>query len=87
MTITKARKSYNVNHLYLSFGDVDGYFEEINENKYLTLVPTNEIKEKIKKHEKLWIKIRDLIRSITKSLNDYDQKYVKIKFDSDDTFK
>ena len=87
MTITKAQKSYSVNHLYLSFGDVDGYFEEINENKYLTLVPTNESKEKIKKHEKLWIKIRDLIRSITKSLNDYDQKYMKIKFDSDDTFK
>ena len=76
-----------MNHLYLSFGDVDGYFEEINENKYLTLVPTNEIKEKTKKHEKLWIKIRDLIRSIIKSLNDYDQKYMKIKFDSDDTFK
>ena len=76
-----------MNHLYLSFGDVDGYFEEINENKYLTLVPTNEIKEKIKRHEKLWIKIRDLIRSIIKSLNDYDQKYMKIKFDSDDTFK
>ena len=87
VTITKARKSYSVNHLYLIFGDVDGYFEEINENKYLTLVPTNESKEKIKKHEKLWIKIRDLIRSITKSLNDYDQKYMKIKFDSDETFK
>ena len=25
------------------------YFEEINVNKYLTLVPTNESKEKIKK--------------------------------------
>ena len=87
VTITKALKSYSVNHLYLIYGDVDGYFEEINEKKYLTLVPTNESKEKIKKYEKLWIKIRDLIRSITKSLNDYDQKYMKIKFDSDDTFK
>ena len=76
-----------MNHLYLIFGDVDGYFEEINENKYLTLVSTNESKEKIKKYKKLWIKIRDLIRSITKSLNDCDQKYMKIKFDSDDTFK
>ena len=26
------------------------------------------------------IKIRDLIRSITKDLNDYDEKYMKIKF-------
>ena len=30
------------------------------------------------------MKIRDLIRSITKNLDDYDEKYMKIKFDSDD---
>ena len=51
-----------VNLLYLIFKEVNGYFEEINENKYLTLVPTNESKEKIKKYKELWIKIRDLIR-------------------------
>ena len=68
--------------LYLIFGKVNGYFEGIKGNKYLTLVPTNESKEKIKKYEKLLIKIRDLIRSITKSLDDYDEKYMKIKFDS-----
>ena len=28
---------------------VNGYFEEMNGNKYLTLVPTNENKEIIKK--------------------------------------
>ena len=60
------------------------YFEEINRNKYLTLVPTKKKKEEIKKYEKLWIKIRDLIRSITKSSDDYDKKYMKIKFNSDD---
>ena len=36
------------------------------------LVPTNESKEKIKKYEELFIKIRDLIRSITKNSDDYD---------------
>ena len=51
--------------MYLIFGEVNGYFEQINGNKYLTLVPTNETKEKIKKYEELWIKIRDVIRSIT----------------------
>ena len=45
---------------------VQRYFEEIYGNKYLTLVPTNERKEKTKKYEELWIKIRDLIRLITK---------------------
>ena len=41
-------------------------------------------KEKIKKYEELWSKIRDLIRSITKNSNDYDEKYMKIKFNLDD---
>ena len=63
---------------------MNGYFEEINKNKYLTLVPTNESKEKIKKHKELWRKIRDLIKSITKNPDDYDEKYMKIKFNSDD---
>ena len=32
----------------------------------------------------MWIKIRDLFRSITKNVDHYDEKCVKIKFDSDD---
>ena len=54
---------------------MNGY--EINENKYLTLVPTNESKEKIRKFEELWSKIKDLIRSITKNSNDYDENMRK----------
>ena len=30
------------------------------------------------------IKIRYLIRSVTKKSDDYDEKYIKIKFDTDD---
>ena len=37
-----------------------------------------------KKYEELWCKIRDLIRSITKNPDHYDEKYIKIKFNSDD---
>ena len=40
------------------------------------LVRTNESKEKIKRHEELWSKTRDLIRSITKNADDYDEKYM-----------
>ena len=58
-------------------------FEEINGNKYLTLVSTDESKEKIKKCEEFWSKIRDLIRSITKNSADCDEKYTKIKINSD----
>ena len=30
------------------FNKMNGYFNEINENKYLTLVPTNESRDKVK---------------------------------------
>ena len=86
MTIKEYVKIYSVNILNLIFRYMNGYFEEINGNKYLTLVATNESKEKIKKYEELGIKIRDLIRLITKNSDDYDydEKYMKIKFNSDD---
>ena len=84
VTIKKDLKIYSINPLQLIFGIVNGYFEEINRNKYLTEVPTDESKEKIKRYEKLWIKIRDLIRSINKNSDYYDGKYMKIKFNSHD---
>ena len=52
------------------------YFEEINGNKYLTLVPINESKKKKKK--------RDLMRSIIKSLDDYCEKKLKNFYDEND---
>ena len=48
------------------------------------VVPINESKEIIKKYEELWSKIRDLIRLKTKNPDDYDEKYMKIKFNSED---
>ena len=58
---------YSVNILYfLSGHKVNKYFEEINGNKHLTLVLTNESKENKEKYEELWSKIfKDLIRLIT----------------------
>ena len=82
--IEKYLKINCVNNLYIIFSKVKRYFEETNKSKYSTLVPTNEHKEEIKKHEELWSKIRDLIRSITKNSDDNDEKYMKIKFNSDD---
>ena len=43
---SKYVKIYSVNTLCLIFKEVNGYFEEMNEKEYLTLVPTNECKEK-----------------------------------------
>ena len=77
-------KINSVNPLHLIFSKVNGYFEEINKNKCLKLVPTNESKEKIKTYEELWSKNRDLISSITKNSNNYHEKYMKIKFTSNE---
>ena len=50
----------------------------------MILVPTDESKDTLKKYKEMWSKVRDLIRSITNNSEDYDEKYMKIKFNSDD---
>ena len=64
MKDSKYAKINSVILLYLIFSKVNEYNEVINQNNYLTLVPTNESKEIIKRDEGLWSKLRDLIRSI-----------------------
>ena len=48
VTIKKYLKMYKLNILHLIFGKMNGCFEEINGNKYLTLLYTDETKEKTK---------------------------------------
>ena len=52
MTIKDSKyvKINSINHLYLIIKKVNGYFEEINVNEYLTLISTNESKYKIMKN-------------------------------------
>ena len=69
---SKYIKTNILNSLYLLINKLNGCFEEINRNKYLMLVPSNESKEK------------NSYRSITKNSDHYDEKYVKIKMNSDD---
>ena len=45
VTRKKDQKFNSANPLYLLFLKVNGYFEEINENEHLSLVPTNETKK------------------------------------------
>ena len=86
MTVKDSKyvKIHSVNPLYLIFRNVNGYFEEINKGKYLILNPINKSKEKIKRYEERWSKIRNLISSINKNSDDYDEKYMKIKFNSEE---
>ena len=76
-------KINSVNTLYFITDKVDGYIKESNGNKYLTLVSTDKNKDTLKKYTELWDKIKDLIRSITKTPGNYDEKHMKIKFNSD----
>ena len=46
----------SVKPLYLIISDANGYIVESNGNKHLKLVPTDEIKDKLKKYEEIWIK-------------------------------
>ena len=50
----------------------------------MTQDPTDKSKDTLKRYEEIWNKMRDLIRSITKNSDYYDEKYMKIKFNSDD---
>ena len=77
-------KINSVNPLYLIIGEVDGCIEEKNRNKYLTLVSTDKNKEVLIKHAELWDKLKSLIKNINDKSGDYDKKYMKIKFNSDD---
>ena len=75
----------SVKSLYLIINKLNGYIEKSNGNKYLALVPNYERKDSLKSM-KLWNTIIALIRSITKNSDNYDEKYVKIKFNADDNF-
>ena len=77
-------KINSVNPLYFIIDTAGRYIEENNGNK-LTLVSTDTNKDILKKYTELWDKIKDLIRSITKTRGDYDDKDMKIKFNLDDT--
>ena len=49
----------------------------------MTLVSTDESEENNGKYIELWSKIKDLIRSKADNSDDYDEKYMKIKSNSD----
>ena len=50
----------------------------------LTLVSADESKNIVRKYGELWTSTRDLNRSNTSSSDNYYEKYMKIKLNSDD---
>ena len=57
-------KINSVNLFYLIINKINGYIEEINGNKYLMQVPTDE-GSTLKKYDELCNKNRDLIKLMT----------------------
>ena len=78
-------KINSVNPLYLIINEVDGYFEEINGNKYLTLVSTDKNKEVLTKYTELWDGIKNSIEKTNNKSGEYGKDFMKIKFNSDDS--
>ena len=70
--------------LHFIVGEVDGYIEEKNGSKYLVFASTDKNKEVLENYTELWDKIKGLIKKISDKPGDYDEKYIKIKFNSDD---
>ena len=77
-------KINSVNFLYLIIDKVDGYIEEKYGNKYLIFASTDKNKEVWTKYTELWDRIWSQIIKISDKSGDYDEKYIKIKFNSDD---
>ena len=76
-------KIKTVNPLCLIIDKADEYIEECSGNKYLTLVSTDKNKDTLKKYAELWNRTKDLIKSLTNTSGDYDETYIRIKFNSD----
>ena len=75
-------KINSVNPSYLIIDKVDGYIQESNGNKYLTLASTDQRKEVLTKQTELWDGIKYLIKTMN---GDQDEAgKMKIRFESDD---
>ena len=75
----------SVNPLYLIINEIDGYVEEMNGNKYLTLVSRDKNKEVLTKYTELWDGIKNSIEKINNNSGGYGKDFIKIKFNSDDS--
>ena len=63
---------------------IDGFIEEKDGDKYLSIASTDRNSEVLKKYLEVWSGIKDCIAKINGSdLGEYDKDFMKIKFNSD----
>ena len=74
-----------MNSLCLVFNNVDAYFKENNEDKYLIFTLTNKNKEALENYTELWGEIKDETETARRiEPIKYEKYFMKIKFESDD---
>ena len=84
-SISDHEKINSINPLYLITGEVDGYTEESDGNKYLIFASTDKNKKVLEKYTKFWDEIEYRIQTINADKSgEYEKDYTKIKFNSDD---
>ena len=76
----------SVNPLYLNITHSNGYIEEKGVKKHLVFDSTDENKEVLKKYNDVFNGIRDKIKEINSNECDYEKDYMKINFNSDETY-
>ena len=75
---------YSGNLLYLHIYHANEYIEEKGVNKYLIFDSTDKNKELLKKQSDVFNGIGEKIKEISSGECDYENDYMKIKFNSDD---
>ena len=66
---------------YLVINDLTGYFEENDDNKYLTMIFTSKSQKTM--YTRIWEEIKKVINEVDEFSND-DKNYNVISFDTDD---
>ena len=74
----------SINSLYLMINRIDGFIEEKDGDKYLSIAFTDRNSEVLRKYSEVWSGMKDCIAKINGSdLGEYDTDFMKIKFNSD----
>ena len=72
---------YGKDPFYLVIDDLKGYFEENDDNKYLTMIFTSKSQKMM--YTRIWEEIKKVITEVDEFSN-YDKDYDVISFDTDD---
>ena len=81
-------ESINIaNLLCFIVGEVDGFIEDSNGNKYLAFASTDGNKEVLKEYTKFWDGIKNSIKTKNGGKEgEYKKDFMKIRFNSDNNF-